>query len=149
MLPGANGGEEWSPIAVNPDLGYAYTVGLHQRMFYKTHYAPWEAARLWLGSAFVAILLRGRRELRSVRVLRERRRVHRRRGRRQFPAALSAGRCRVRVRFAQSEHVGRSEEFDATLMVSRPARRCRRRTQRRADRTPADRSVLGHGGLGQ
>jgi len=55
MLPGANGGEEWSPIAVNPDLGYAYTVGLHQPMLYKTHYAPWEAARLWLGSAFVAI----------------------------------------------------------------------------------------------
>ncbi len=55
MLPGANGGEEWSPIAVNPDLGYAYTVALHQPMFYKTHYAPWEAARLWLGSAFVAI----------------------------------------------------------------------------------------------
>ncbi len=55
MLPGANGGEEWSPIAVNPDLGYAYTVGLHQPMFYKTHYAPWEAGRLWLGSAFVAV----------------------------------------------------------------------------------------------
>ncbi len=54
MLPGANGGEEWSPIAVNPDLGYAYTVGLHQPMFYKTHYAPREASRLWLGSAFVA-----------------------------------------------------------------------------------------------
>ncbi len=55
MLPGANGGEEWSPIAVHPDLGYAYTVGLHQPMNYITHYAPWEKGRLWLGSAFVAI----------------------------------------------------------------------------------------------
>jgi PQQ-dependent dehydrogenase (methanol/ethanol family) len=55
MLPGANGGEEWSPIAVNPDLEYAYTVGLHQPMHYKTHYAPWEKGRLWLGSAFVRI----------------------------------------------------------------------------------------------
>ncbi len=55
MLPGANGGQEWSPIAVNPELGYAYTVGLHQPMHYKTHYAPWEKGRLWLGSAFVAI----------------------------------------------------------------------------------------------
>jgi alcohol dehydrogenase (cytochrome c) len=55
MLPGANGGEEWSPIAVNPDLGYAYTAGLHQPMFYKTHYAPYETGRLWLGSAFVAV----------------------------------------------------------------------------------------------
>src|SRR3989441_3937383 len=45
MLPGANGGEEWSPIAVNPDLAYAYTVGLHQPMHYKTHYAPWENGR--------------------------------------------------------------------------------------------------------
>src|SRR5207249_3684292 len=50
MLPGANGGEEWSPIAVHPDLGYAYTVGLHQPMHYKVHYAPWENGRLWLGS---------------------------------------------------------------------------------------------------
>src|SRR5256886_9516491 len=51
MLPGANGGEEWSPIAVHPDLAYAYTVGLHQPMHYKVHYAPWEKGRLWLGSA--------------------------------------------------------------------------------------------------
>src|SRR5438105_3958792 len=55
MLPGANGGEEWSPIAVHPDLGYAYTVGLHQPMHYKVHYAPWEKGRLWLGSAFVRV----------------------------------------------------------------------------------------------
>jgi alcohol dehydrogenase (cytochrome c) len=55
MLPGANGGQEWSPIAIHPDLGYVFTVGLHQPMHYKTHYAPWERGRLWLGSAFVAI----------------------------------------------------------------------------------------------
>src|SRR5436309_2891887 len=55
MLPGANGGEEWSPIAVHPDLAYAYTVGLHQPMNYITHYAPYEKARLWQGNAFVAI----------------------------------------------------------------------------------------------
>jgi len=55
MLPGANGGQEWSPITIHPELQYAYTVGLHQPMHYKTHYAPWEKGRLWLGSAFVAI----------------------------------------------------------------------------------------------
>jgi len=55
MLPGANGGEEWSPIAVHPDLGYAYTVGLHQPMHYITHYAAYVKPRLWLGSKFVAI----------------------------------------------------------------------------------------------
>jgi PQQ-dependent dehydrogenase (methanol/ethanol family) len=55
MLPGANGGSEWSPIAVDPKLGYAFVAGLHQPMNYITHTAPWEKGRLWLGSAFVAI----------------------------------------------------------------------------------------------
>ena len=34
MLPGANGGVEWSPMAVNPELGYSYAVNLHQPMTY-------------------------------------------------------------------------------------------------------------------
>jgi alcohol dehydrogenase (cytochrome c) len=55
MLPGANGGAEWSPIAVDPSLGYAFVAALHQPMHYKVHTAPWEKGRLWLGSAFVAI----------------------------------------------------------------------------------------------
>jgi PQQ-dependent dehydrogenase (methanol/ethanol family) len=55
MLPGANGGSEWSPIAVDPTLNYAYVAALHQPMHYKVHTAPWEKGRLWLGSAFVAI----------------------------------------------------------------------------------------------
>jgi alcohol dehydrogenase (cytochrome c) len=55
MLPGANGGSEWSPIAVDPTLGYAFVAGLHQPMNYITHSAPYEKGRLWLGSAFVAI----------------------------------------------------------------------------------------------
>jgi PQQ-dependent dehydrogenase (methanol/ethanol family) len=55
MLPGANGGAEWSPIAIDPNLNYAYVAALHQPMHYKVHTAPWEKGRLWLGSAFVAI----------------------------------------------------------------------------------------------
>jgi alcohol dehydrogenase (cytochrome c) len=55
MLPGANGGAEWSPIAIDPNLGYAFVAGLHQPMNYITHSAPWEKGKLWLGSAFVAI----------------------------------------------------------------------------------------------
>lgn len=55
MLPGANGGSEWSPISINPTLNYAYVAGLHQPMWYRTNSAPWEKGRLWLGSAFVAI----------------------------------------------------------------------------------------------
>jgi len=50
-----NGGSEWSPISINPTLNYAYTAGLHQPMHYKTHSAPYEKGKLWLGSAFVAI----------------------------------------------------------------------------------------------
>jgi PQQ-dependent dehydrogenase (methanol/ethanol family) len=55
MLPGANGGSEWSPVSINPTLGYAYVAALHQPMNYIVHTAPWEKGRLWLGSAFVAI----------------------------------------------------------------------------------------------
>jgi alcohol dehydrogenase (cytochrome c) len=55
MLPGANGGSEWSPIAIDPTLGYAFVAALHQPMNYIVHSAPWEKGRLWLGSAFVAI----------------------------------------------------------------------------------------------
>jgi glucose dehydrogenase len=32
MLPGANGGAEWSPIAIDPTLGYAFVAALHQPM---------------------------------------------------------------------------------------------------------------------
>lgn len=55
MLPGANGGSEWSPTAVNPNLGYMYVLGLEQPMHYITHSAPLEKGQLWLGSAFKAI----------------------------------------------------------------------------------------------
>src|SRR5256886_7735264 len=36
-------------------LPISYTVGLHQPMHYKVHYAPWENGRLWLGSAFIRV----------------------------------------------------------------------------------------------
>ncbi len=52
MLPGANGGSEWSPISVDPKLHYAYVAGLNQPMLYKVHPVGYEKGRLWLGSAF-------------------------------------------------------------------------------------------------
>jgi len=55
MLPGANGGSEWSPPAVNPELGYMYVLGIEQPMHYITHSAPLEKGKLWLGSAFKAV----------------------------------------------------------------------------------------------
>ena len=55
MLPGANGGAEWSPTAFNPELGYQYIIALHQPMNYSTTFSPYEKGKLWLGSAFTAI----------------------------------------------------------------------------------------------
>ena len=55
MLPGANGGSEWSTTAVNPTLGYMYVLGIEQPMHYITHSAPFEKGKLWLGSAFKAV----------------------------------------------------------------------------------------------
>ena len=55
MLPGANGGSEWSPAAYSPDTQMAYVLALHQPMWYITHSAPYDKGKLWLGSAFVAI----------------------------------------------------------------------------------------------
>src|SRR5438093_1546587 len=55
MLPGANGGSEWSPVAYSPDTRMVYVLGLHQPMNYITHSTPFDRGKLWLGSAFVAI----------------------------------------------------------------------------------------------
>ncbi len=55
MLPGANGGSEWSPAAYSPQTHNMYVVALHQPMTYATHFAPYEKGKLWLGSAFTAI----------------------------------------------------------------------------------------------
>jgi len=55
MLPGANGGDEWSPVSFDPTLGYAFVATLNQPMWYKTHPAPLTNGALWLGSAFIAI----------------------------------------------------------------------------------------------
>jgi len=55
MLPGANGGVEWSPMAVNPKLGMAYAVNLHQPMTYQVQASPYPGGKLWLGGAFKVI----------------------------------------------------------------------------------------------
>src|SRR5271166_5869334 len=52
MLPGANGGVEWSPMTVNPDLGLTYAINLHQPMTYHVQSTPYPAGKLWLGGAF-------------------------------------------------------------------------------------------------
>jgi PQQ-dependent dehydrogenase (methanol/ethanol family) len=56
MLPGANGGVEWSPMAVNPKLHLAYAANLHQPMTYHVEEAPYPGgSKLWLGGAFKTI----------------------------------------------------------------------------------------------
>jgi alcohol dehydrogenase (cytochrome c) len=55
MLPGANGGVEWSPITVNPTLGLTYAINLHQPMTYHVQSTPYPAGKLWLGGAFKVI----------------------------------------------------------------------------------------------
>src|SRR5512132_2693321 len=55
MLPGANGGVEWSPIATDPGQGLAYAINLHQPMTYRVESSPYPNGKLWLGGAFTAI----------------------------------------------------------------------------------------------
>jgi glucose dehydrogenase len=55
MLPGANGGVEWSPMAVNPKLGLAYAANLHQPMTYHVEAVDYPGGKLWLGGAFKVI----------------------------------------------------------------------------------------------
>ena len=55
MLPGANGGVEWSPMAINPGLRLAYAMNLHQPMTYHVEPAKYPGGKLWLGGAFKVI----------------------------------------------------------------------------------------------
>jgi alcohol dehydrogenase (cytochrome c) len=55
MLPGANGGVEWSPMSTDPRLGLAYAINLHQPMTYHVDSAPYPQGKLWLGGAFKVI----------------------------------------------------------------------------------------------
>ena len=55
MLPGANGGVEWSPMAVNPGLNAAYAINLEQPMTYHVESTPYPGGKLWLGGAFKVI----------------------------------------------------------------------------------------------
>jgi alcohol dehydrogenase (cytochrome c) len=53
MLPGANGGSEWSAPAYSPETGYLYVLGLHQPMYYKTKHQRLQPPAFWLGGIFV------------------------------------------------------------------------------------------------
>ncbi len=55
MLPGANGGVEWSPMAIDPGLRLVYAANLHQPMTYHVEPSKYPGGKLWLGGAFKAI----------------------------------------------------------------------------------------------
>ena len=55
MLPGANGGVEWSPMTIDANLGLAYAINLHQPMTYHVESTPYPSGKLWLGGAFKVI----------------------------------------------------------------------------------------------
>ncbi|HNH34650.1 MAG TPA: PQQ-binding-like beta-propeller repeat protein [Rhodocyclaceae bacterium] len=55
MLPGANGGVEWSPMSYSPKTRLAYALNLHQPMTYHVEAAKYPGGKLWLGGAFKTI----------------------------------------------------------------------------------------------
>jgi len=52
MSLGANGGVEWSQMAVNPGLRLAYAANLEQPMTYHVEASGYPGGKLWLGGAF-------------------------------------------------------------------------------------------------
>lgn len=55
MLPGANGGVEWSPMAIDPNQHLTYAINLHQPMTYTVRSTPYPEGKLWLGGSFDVI----------------------------------------------------------------------------------------------
>lgn len=55
MLPGANGGVNWSPGAVDTTAGLSFYANLHQPMYYELRTVSWRQGRLWLGGVFKVI----------------------------------------------------------------------------------------------
>ncbi len=52
MLPGANGGVEWSPMAYSASNRMSYALNLHQPMTYHVEESKYPNGKLWLGGAF-------------------------------------------------------------------------------------------------
>jgi alcohol dehydrogenase (cytochrome c) len=55
MLPGANGGAEWSPPAYSPQTHYLYIMGMDQLMRFTTKPTPSAPGLIRLGSAFTNV----------------------------------------------------------------------------------------------
>ena len=55
MLPGANGGVEWSPMSFDAKQRLAIALNLHQPMTYHVETSQYPGGKLWLGGAFKVI----------------------------------------------------------------------------------------------
>ena len=55
MLPGANGGVEWSPMSFDAKRRLAIALNLHQPMTYHVATSQYPGGKLWLGGAFKTI----------------------------------------------------------------------------------------------
>lgn len=55
MLPGANGGTEWSPISYSPDTNFVYIAGINQPMIFTMNPSTIEHGQIKLGSSFVQV----------------------------------------------------------------------------------------------
>jgi alcohol dehydrogenase (cytochrome c) len=55
MLPGANGGAEWSPPAYSPQTHYLYILAMNQLMHFTTKPVPSAPGLIRLGSAFTNV----------------------------------------------------------------------------------------------
>ena len=55
MLPGANGGVEWSPMAFDAGKRLAIALNLHQPMTYHVEASKYPGGKMWLGGAFKVI----------------------------------------------------------------------------------------------
>jgi quinohemoprotein ethanol dehydrogenase len=55
ILPGANGGAEWSPISYNPTTNFVYIAGINQPMVFTMHPSTISPGNFKLGSSFVQV----------------------------------------------------------------------------------------------
>ncbi len=55
LLPGANGGAEWSPPAYSPQTGYMYVMGMNQLMSFATEDPGYSKGTIRLGSSFTNV----------------------------------------------------------------------------------------------
>lgn len=55
MLPGANGGSEWSPASYSPLTNYLYVMGLNQPMVFRLRPEPLKPPAFWRAGTWVEV----------------------------------------------------------------------------------------------